>query len=137
MLRRHAVTVPEPVSGPTRLRLGHDALQNLLRGRAPGADLHAVLLFEGRVQRRDVLGGKRRIEAEEALAARAFEQELRAVRALVRSQSREHAPRLLRRDGRSETRGCEQSAQGFHPPGTVSAGPFSPIATPSAGATSR
>src|SRR5207249_5772515 len=113
------------------------SLQDLLRGGAPGADLHAVLLFEGRVQRRDVLGGKRRIQAEETLAARAFEQALMAVRALVRSEARQHAPRLLRRDGRSETRDCEQCAQGFHAVDTVFAGSFCAIATASGKLNSR
>ncbi len=87
-LERHRVAVHQVDFVAPRLRFCHGALQDLFRRGTPGADFHAVLPFECRVQRRDVLGGKRRIQTEEALATRAFQQALMTVGALVRSQSR-------------------------------------------------
>src|SRR5258708_3181178 len=136
-LERHRVAVHQIDFVPPRLRFGHGALQDFLRRGAPGADFHAVFLFECRVQHRDIFGGKRRIQAEKALATRAFQQALMTVDASVRSQSRERAPRLLRLNGRSETRDCEQGAQGFHALDTVFAGSFCAIATASDKLSSR
>src|SRR5207247_87080 len=116
-------------------------LEHLLRRGAPGADFHAVLFFERRVQRRDVFGRKRRVQAEETLAARALEQALITPGPFVRGQLGEHAPRVLRGSGlnRSETRDCEQRVQStlLHAVDAVCAGSFCAIATASGRLNSR
>jgi len=85
-LQRHRVAVHDIDFVAPRLGLGDRALEHLLRGGAPGADFHAVLFFERRVQRRDVFRRKRRVQAEETLAARALEQALITPGAFVRGQ---------------------------------------------------
>ena len=115
---RHRVAVHQIDFVAPRPGFDDGALQDLLGGRAPGADFHAVLLFERRVERRHVLRWKRRIQADKALAARAFEQALMAVRALVRGEARQRAPDFLRREERrgSKTRGRDEGDQS-QPPG--------------------
>src|SRR6266853_1683381 len=83
-------------------RLGDDALHDFFGAGPPELQLHAVLLVEGRRERIEILEHQRRIEVDLALGARALDEALCAIGALVKRQPRDIGGLRAQRPGGGE-----------------------------------